>query len=151
MINPYRVEKHSAAARLLLIDGDTLSGRLFLAPSSPSHGGSQNPAELMEEPGSVLPLRGDDGRLLLVGRAVVAAVGVAAEAGEGTDLVVRVPARVRLLGGHALDGALLGEAGMGGRASDLFNAPGEWIRFEGPDAVYWLAKRHLVVLEPRDA
>lgn len=149
-MHPYRVETCAVAAELLLIDGRRLPGRLFVAPASPGREGAQTPVERLAEPGRVVPFQGDDGRLLLVGRAGVAAIRVAPTHAEDADLLVRVPARVSLLGGHELAGELVGDAGTGTRASDLLNAAGEWIRLEDGDAVSWLAKPHLLTVEPRE-
>ncbi|GAB4270362.1 MAG: hypothetical protein Kow0092_24700 [Deferrisomatales bacterium] len=149
-MSDYRVEKRPQAVRLLLADGAVLEGELFVAPFSPAHSGPQEVPELVEEAGAALPFRRSDGSFVLVGTAAVAAVGLRASSEEAL-LLVRLPARARLVGGHQVDGRLLGEEGAGRRASDFLNAPGRWIRMASADGLYWVAKTHLLVLEPRDA
>lgn len=150
-MHPYRVEKLAVGAALLLSDGTRLEGRLFLAPFSPNHSGPQTVADLMAEPGPTLPFQPSDGRFLLVGKSSVAAVRVTSAAEDEAGLLVRVPARLSLTGGHELSGALLGEAGAGERASDLLNAPGEGFELEGDGCTHWVAKCHMLTLEPGDA
>lgn len=145
------VEKTAARAALLLADGSVLRGTLYLAPFSPRHGGAQTPAELLDECEPLLPFRRDDGSFALVGKAAVAAVRVDGPAEEYTDLLVRLPARLRLNGGHGLDGLVLGEAGAGDRLSDLLNTPDAWVRLQEPQGLAWVAKRHLLTVEPSPA
>jgi hypothetical protein len=144
----YRVEKQAAEAVLLLIDGSSLKGSLYLAPYSAHHSGPQNVADLMREPDPVVPFACADGRFILVGKESVAAVRFAANDQRDSELVVRIAARMRLAGGHTVHGAILAEQGAGERASDLLNTPDAWVQLEGVDCFHWIAKRYLLTLEP---
>ncbi len=146
-MNGLRVEKKAVDAVLYLTDGTQLAGSLYVAATSPLHPGPQTVPELLADGGPVLPLSTGDRGFLLVGRAAVAAVAVA-DAGGGPDaLWVRVPARLRVAGGHRFEGDLAGERGAGTRLSDLVGTPDPWLRLEQPGRVVWAAKAHLVFLE----
>ncbi|MEW6488286.1 MAG: hypothetical protein AB1578_10305 [Thermodesulfobacteriota bacterium] len=144
------VEKTAAPAALLLADGSVLRGTLYLAPFSPRHAGPQSPGELLDEPEPLLPFRLAAGTFALVGKAAVAAVRVGGPA-DSSDLLVRLPARLRLNGGHGLEGLVLGETGAGDRLSDLLNTPDPWVRLQEPQGLAWVAKRHLLTVEPSPA
>ncbi|MHB8766716.1 MAG: hypothetical protein ACYDA8_20595 [Deferrisomatales bacterium] len=139
------VEKLPLAVGLALADGSRLQGTLYLAPSSPRHSGPQTVAELMGETEPLVPFAPAGGGFVLVGRAAVA--GADQAAGEAGDLVVRVPARLTLAGGHRVAGEVLGEAGAGSRLSDLLNTPDPWVRVSSGDRLWWVAKAHLVWVE----
>jgi hypothetical protein len=141
------VDKIATQAELLLADGTSLAGTVHLAGASPRHDGPQTPGELLAETESVLPFHQEDGAFLLVGKALVTAVRVP-RLEEPDELLVRLPARVRLSGGHGLEGSLLGERGAGDRLSDLLNTPDAWMRLEEPESVCWVAKRHVATVAP---
>jgi len=141
------VDKIATPAELLLADGTALAGKLYLAGASPRHTGPQTPGELLAETESMLPFHLADGAFLLVGKASVAAVRVPG-VGEASELLLQLPARVRLSGDHLLEGNLLGERGAGERLSDLMNTPDAWVRMEEQDSVCWVAKRYVVTVEP---
>ncbi|MBE0618318.1 MAG: hypothetical protein IH608_10395 [Proteobacteria bacterium] len=141
------VDKVATAAELLLADGTALAGKLYLAAASPRHSGFQTPGELLAETESMLPFHLAEGAFVLVGKAAVAAVRVPG-VGEVSELLVQLPARVRLSSGHRLEGSLLGERGAGERLSDLMNTPDAWVRLEEQDSVCWVAKRYVVTVEP---
>lgn len=143
------VEKTAVEASLLLTDGSVLRGTLYLAPFSPRHAGLQTPGELLDEPEPLLPFRLAAGAFALVGKAAVTAVRVSGRE-DSSDLLVRLPARLRLSGGHRLEGLVLGEAGAGDRLSDLLNIPDPWVRLREPEGLAWVAKRHLLTVEPAD-
>jgi hypothetical protein len=147
-VSQYRVEKHAVDVLLALIDGTTLRGCLWLAPFSPNRAGPQTVPDLAAEPGPVLPFQRADGRFTLVGKASIASVATGGEIAEPRDLLTRMPASVALAGGHRLRGHLLAERGAGERPSDLLNTSDEWIRFEDSGCVHWIAKRHILTLEP---
>jgi hypothetical protein len=144
----YRVEKRTAEAVLLLTDGSSLQGNLYLAPYSAHHTGPQNIADLMREPDPVVPFACADGRFILVGKDSVAAVRFQANDPRDSELLVRIAARMRLAGGHTVHGAILAEQGAGERASDLLNTPDPWVQVEGAGCFHWIAKRYLLILEP---
>jgi hypothetical protein len=150
MSDPKRVVKAVAPAQLFLADGGVLQGRLYLSPASPSHSGPQTPAELLGEPRALFPFQLADGDFLMVGRATVAAVRVPGTA-EPSELLVPLFARLRLAGGHRLEGYLLGERGAGDRLSDALNTADPWVRLDGDESSCWVAKRHLVTVEPLPA
>jgi len=141
------VDKAPTPATLLLADGSTLTGKLYLAAASPYHSGPQTPGELLAESEPMLPFQRAGGAFVLVGKAAVATVRVAG-AEDPSELLVKLPVRVCLLGGHRLDGSLLGERGAGERLSDLLNTLDAWIRLEERGSLCWVAKRHLVTVEP---
>ncbi len=149
-MNPYLVEKRAVEVRLALVDGSTLQGRLWMAFLSPNRLGPQTVADLAIEPGTVLPFRRTDGRFLLVGKASVSSITTQVEERKPEELVARIPASVVLAGGHSLKGYLLAERGAGERASDLLNTPDEWICIEETGSLHWLAKRHIVTVEPNE-
>lgn len=140
------VEKTAAPAALLLADGSVLRGTLYLAPFSPRHAGPQTPGELLDEPEPLLPFRLADGSFTLVGKAAVTAVRVAGSE-EPSELLVSLPARLRVSGAHILEGLVLGEAGAGDRLSDLLNTPDPWVRLQEAKGLAWIAKRHLLTVE----
>ncbi len=150
MSGPKWVDKAATPAELLLTDGTSLAGTLYLAAASPRHSGPQTPAELLAEPEPMLPFPLADGAFVLVGKAAVAAVRVTG-AEDPSELVVALPARVSLTGGHRLHGRLLGERGAGERLSDLLNTPDAWVRLEGEGTLCWVAKRHLATVEPLES
>jgi hypothetical protein len=147
-MNRYRVAKEALSVRLLLVDGTPLAGTLFLAAQSPFHSGPQTVAELMCEGGRTLPFHDPDGRFLLVGKAGVAAVLAPPQAPEEDELLERIPVAVRLAGGHRLEGRYLAEKGAGERLSDALNADEAWFRLECADTLAWVAKDHLLTVEP---
>lgn len=147
----YRVEKRAVETLLLLYDGKRLDGHLYLAPDSPRHSGPQTVADLMAEKDLMIPFRQKDGRFVLVGKASVAAVRVASTELKRGEFLERIPARLRLAGGHTLEGHFLAEKGAGDRLSDLLNTPDDWFRLEEPGAVHWISKRHIVTLEPEQS
>lgn len=150
MSDPRRVPKAVAPAQLFLSDGAVLEGMLHLSPASPSHSGPQTPEELLVEAEPLFPFHLADGDFLLVGKASVAAVRVPGPA-EPSELLVRLLVRLRLAGGHRLEGFLLGERGAGDRLSDALNTADPWVRLDGDDSSCWVAKRHLVTVEPLPA
>jgi hypothetical protein len=75
-------------------------------------------------------------------------VAVASEAPAAEGFWSRVAVEVRLLGDHALSGSLLLETGAGDRLSDAVRAAEPWLILEAPWAVVWIAKSHLLTLEP---
>lgn len=147
-MSSYRIEKQPVGVVLALIDGSAHEGRLWLAPFSPHRAGPQTVADLAAEPGAVLPFQRADGRFILVGRASIASVTVEKGAPEPEDLLTRIAAGVLLAGGHRHRGQLLAERGAGDRPTDLLNAPDEWIRLEDGDRIHWIAKRHILTVEP---
>jgi len=147
-VSQYRVAKEALPARLLLVDGSRLEGTLFLAPRSPFHSGPQTVGELMAEGGRTLPFHDPDGRFLLVGVAGVAAVLTPARTPAEDELLDRLPVAVQLAGNHRLQGRYLAEKGAGERLSDALNADEVWFRLECLDALAWVAKDHLLTVEP---
>ena len=141
------VDKIATPAELFLADGTALQGKLYLAGASPRHSGPQTPGELLAETESMLPFHLTDGSFVLVGKSSVAAVRVPG-AEESSDLLVQLPARVRLSGNRRLEGNLLGERGAGERLSDLLNTPDAWVQMEERESLCWLAKRYVVTVEP---
>ncbi len=147
-MNQYRVAKEVLSARLLLVDGSCREGTLFLAPQSPFHSGPQSVGELMAEGGRTLPFHEPDGRFLLVGKAGVAAALAPIQPPGEDELLDRIPVAVQLAGNHRLQGNYLAEKGAGDRLSDALNADEVWFRLECPDALAWVAKDHLLTVEP---
>ena len=147
-MNQYRVAKEVLPVRLLLVDGSRLEGTLFLAPKSPFHSGPQTAGELMTEGGRTLPFQDPEGRFLLVGKAGVAAVLVPIQSPVEDELLDRIPVAVQLAGNHRLQGHYLAEKGAGERLSDALNADEVWFRLECPDSLAWVAKDHLITVEP---
>ena len=142
-----RIEKEALSTTLLLSDGTRLPGTLFLAAQSPYHTGAQTVGELMEESERTLPYRDSEGHFLLVGKSGVATVLAVIETTDD-DLLEKIPVALRLTGGHRLIGAYLAEKGAGKRLSDALNADEPWFRLECPDVLAWVAKDHLLTVEP---
>ena len=147
-MSQYRVAKEALPSRLLLVDGSRLEGTLFLATQSPFHSGPQSVGELMAEGGRTLPVHDPDGRFLLVGKAGVAAVLAPPQPAAEDEFFDRIPVAVQLAGNHRLQGLYLAEKGAGERLSDALNADEVWFRLECPDALAWVAKDHLLTVEP---
>jgi hypothetical protein len=147
-VTSYRIEKEAVEVRLALSDGSAHEGRLWFAAFSPNRSGPQTVADLAAEPGVVLPFQHQGGRFLLVGKPSIASVTVEAGASEPGDLLTRIAATVVLAGGHQFRGHLLAERGAGDRPTDLLNATGDWIRLEDGGRVHWIAKRHILTVEP---
>ncbi len=150
-MSQFRVEKRPLECLILFSDGSRMEGTLFLSPFAPLRSGPQTVADLMAEDDRVLPCRGSDGRFLLVGKAVVAAIRVPPSELDTQDFLVRLPARLRLTGSHALSGHLLADEGAGERLTDLLNTRDAWCRLEDQGAVYWVSKKHLITVEAEEA
>ncbi|MDF1554102.1 MAG: hypothetical protein P1P84_13615 [Deferrisomatales bacterium] len=147
-MNQYRVAKEALSTWLLLVDGSRREGTLFLAPQSPFHSGPQTVGELMAEGGRTLPFHDPNGRFLLVGKAGVAAVLAPSQRRGEDELLDRISVAVQLAGNHHLRGHYLAEKGAGERLSDALNADEVWFRLECPDALAWVAKDHLLMVDP---
>lgn len=150
-MSQYRVDKDDVGATLHLADGSTVRGSLFLSPFSPTRSGPQTVAELLAEAGAALPFATPEGKFVLVGTAAVAAVALHDAGADGERFWSRAPVSLRLAGGHAFRGALLLEEGAGHRLSDAVRAPEPWLLVEAAHALLWIAKAHLVTLEPEAA
>lgn len=144
----YRVDKDAVGATVYLSDGAALRGSLFLSPFSIRRAGRQSVAELLAETGAALPFANPEGKFLLLGTASIAAVELA-EAGPADEgFWTRIPMKVRLVGGHVFGGALLLEEGAGPRVSDVVRTEDPWLALETPGTRLWVAKAHLLILEP---
>lgn len=148
-MSDFKVDKVEVPARLHAADGSVIDGTLYLSPFSPGKLGPQTVAELMEEPGRVLPFRRGDGTFLLVGKASIAAVTLPVAEERPPGFWSAVPAAVVLSGPHSFEGAVLLEEGAGKRLSDALNAPQAWIPLERGQQLVWLSKEHLVTVETR--
>lgn len=150
-MSQYRVEKRPVESEILFADGSRIEGTLFLSAFAPHRSGPQTIADLMAEDDRVLPCRLSDGRFLLAGRNQVAAVGTPSSEFDDREFLVRIPARVRLAGGHLLSGHLLTDEGAGERLTELLNTREAWSRLEDRETVYYIAKKHLITVEPDEA
>lgn len=147
-MSEYRVDKDDVGATLHLSDGSTLRGSLFLSPFSALRSGPQTVAELLSETGAALPFANADGTFLLVGAATIAAVALNDPGRSAPGFWSRVPVALRLAGGHAFRGDLLLEERAGNRLSDAVRGAEPWLTLEALHATVWVAKAHLLTLEP---
>ncbi|MBI5442495.1 MAG: hypothetical protein HY900_14930 [Deltaproteobacteria bacterium] len=141
----YRVEKVPARTTLLLTDGSRLSGSVFLSDFSPTRAGPQTVVDVMTDGTPLLAFETEEGLFLVVGKDHVAALETPLEASSASGFLMKVPARLRLSGGHAVEGTLLVKEGPGIRFSDALNAAEPWIALETGRSLFWVSKAHILV------
>jgi hypothetical protein len=147
----YHVEKTAVEVRLLLADGSRLAGSVFLSEFSPTHSGRQSLEDLMNEPNPFLAFTTAQGRFVLVGKEHVVAVETPFDAPSVSGFWSRLSARLKLTGGHTIEGRLWTREGPGIRFSDAVTGSATWVALETGRSLFWLAKARILTAEETDA
>lgn len=144
MSHQLRVAKRAQSVRIFMTDGTVLSATIFIPWATDGPLSGRSVAEAVEESAPALPCEDDEGRFMVVGAAAISAVAVAAADTSDEGFFHRRPGRVRLRGGHELDGFLRHYLGMGDRWSDALRLSDDWIQMEVGDDVIWFRVDDLV-------
>ena len=142
-------------ADLLITGGRTLRGDLHLQPMVSSHTGPETVEDVLARDEAFMPLTGLDGRVLLIAKAQVLAVGVLPSA-EPQD-----PSRLSAARFHHLKVELSDNTVYSGtvpselpsdrpRTLDLLNQRPGFIQLRTADVVRYLNRAHVRVVTPLD-
>jgi hypothetical protein len=142
-------------AEVLLAGGRVLTGFLHLQPLSSAHSGPETPEDLLNRHDAFFPLTGEDQRTLFVSKDQVMAVGIAAGAVlEDPDRVIAsrsLSLRVELSDGTEFAGIVnLEQPPTRSRSLDFFNEPLSFFALHAPEAVRFINRRQVRVVNPFD-
>ena len=130
MMNEFYLEKRAQSARILLDDGAAIAASVFLTLQVETLPKGSSVAELVEDSSPALPCLGPDGQFWLVGTDAISAVALPLEDTGDDGFYELRAARVKLRGGHELEGFIRQDAGIGRRLSDAFHGVDKWIQLE---------------------
>lgn len=137
---------------LLLASGDEEEVTVYLADSSPKHGGPESLDEFLNSERRFFPVKRNSGHSALIRRHAVVHVRVSLDSPvQSRRESATVPAidlvRVRMDNGSELDGVLLHVDRAGHeRLSDTFNEPADFFAIEVANGVVYVNKHHVVSL-----
>lgn len=130
MLNDFRIEKNLLPVAITLVDGQALGGDVFIQASARHRFEMEDATEVMNGAEAFFPLRLNSGSTVLISKAQVRDVRVAAEHTPQPDWSVGIPTPVsiQLVDGTMVDGKLCIESMTGrtrvldflNRASDRF-------------------------------
>jgi len=127
----FRVPRLLRAAEILCSNGRVLRGRVFLPATAESHAGAMRAEEWMNDPAAFFPFLPDgEGRPVILNKAQVAVVTVAASADHDETVDLGLPAKpVRVeCGALWLEGEVVVDAPASqSRVLDLLNRPGAFL------------------------
>ncbi|MEP7343789.1 MAG: hypothetical protein ABI877_00920 [Gemmatimonadaceae bacterium] len=120
MLNDFRIEKSLLPVTIVLVDGQTLAGDVFIQASARHRFEMEDASEVMNAGETFFPLRLDSGSTLLVAKKQVRDVHVAAEymAEPDWNVSIPTPVNIQLRDGTIFDGMLCIES-MTGRTRVL--------------------------------
>ena len=150
MLNDFRIEKSLLPVTVTLVDGQTLVGDVFIQASARHRFEMEDATEVMNAAECFFPLRLSTGPALLVSKAQVRDVSVAAEHASQPEwsVVVPTPVRIQLVDGSAFEGKLCLEAKMGNaRVLDHLNrSAGRFLALYRNDDLLLVAMSQIVVV-----
>lgn len=126
--NDFRIEKSLLPVSITLVDGEILTGDLYIQASAKHLFAKEDASEVMNAAESFFPLRLKSGSTLLVAKEQVRDVRVAREQLPADDVSVGIPTPVhcRLRDGSNIEGKLVVEFMAGrGRVLDHLNRASE--------------------------
>ena len=146
----YEIEKRPVGAKLLLADGSTLTGRLYLCSRSAMRSGEETIEELVCDPAPFLPFSTEDDRFVMPGKSVISAIKVSElPAADDEALFDATPVQVRLVGNHLLEGDLWLEKAVGHqRFSDRVNQSTSWLRLRDSEGMTWCCRERIQLVSP---
>ncbi|MGQ0767258.1 MAG: hypothetical protein ACT4OZ_16540 [Gemmatimonadota bacterium] len=107
-INDFRIEKSRLPVVLITLDGERLSGDLFVQPTSQRRAGSESAPDVLNSAERWFPLATMDGETRLVSKAQVRELFVAREDADEPewDIGARASVELTLMGGHVHTGTM---------------------------------------------
>lgn len=141
-----RVPTVPVEVEFLLTDGARIRGTIHLSSTSPFHDGPETLDEFFNADRRFLPVRGDDGGTILVGRRAILTATVQPSAPLLSRLPGRVPEEiffltVHLENGATVEGTLLANLpSASSRLSDAFNRGEQFVPVETSDTVSFVHK-----------
>ena len=143
-----RIEKATRRARLVLSDGREVHGDVFVGLYEPHHVGPQRVGELLNEQEAFIPVKTDEG-VLLVNRTRVISVTLPADR-EQDDLVTlgkRYEVRVTTTHGELKGAIFINLPETSARVRDYFNQPLPFLALFQSQTVAYLNRDFIVLVQ----
>lgn len=151
-----RVPTVALTAEVLLTDGQTLVGRIFVPATALTHAGATRPEEWMNEPADFFPFLPDEAQtpvILNKRRILVMSVPAFADAGDLPEEAASPERRVVIeLQGRSLTGTIVIDMPQNqSRVLDYLNRPERFLTLRDGDRHHFIQKRRITrVQEARE-
>lgn len=144
--NDYRIEKVRHSVLLTLTGGMTLTGDIFLQPTTRYRSGPQHPAELFNEPESFIPVAGIWGSLLVAKDQIIRVEFEAPPADSPIEGGATATIDVTCTDGGVYGGTVrLDVRADRSRLLDFLNGVHEhFLMLESPNGICLVNRRHIV-------